>query len=227
MSVKLHNVRIAYTRLFEPKLNQSKTAEEYSACLILDPDEPTTQNLIDEVRAVAEEKWGPKASALLDKGKLRSPIHDGDEDREDDPAFEGRLYCNAKSRRQPGIVDRKVQPIIDQDEIWSGCYCNVTVSVYAYDKPENKGVGIGLNNLQLIATGERLSGAPSAEEEFEVIEDEPEETPKKTRGRPRKAPPAEAPKKGKAEYADDDDDEDEAEFTPPKAPVSRTGRRSR
>jgi hypothetical protein len=110
-----------------------------------------------------------------------------------------------------------VQPIIDQDEIYSGCYCNITVSLYAYDKPENKGIGVGLNNIQLIKRGERLSGAPDAEEEFEVLEDTEEEAPKKRgRGRPRKEEEEEEVPKNKAEY------EDEEEFeAPKKAPTTR------
>jgi hypothetical protein len=212
-NLKLTNVRIAFARLFEPKLNQSKTAEEYSVCIILDPENPTTQALQEAVDDVATEKWGEKAVSLLEKGRLRDPIHDGDDMESGGEAFAGKLYCNAKSRRAPQIVDRKVQPIIDQDEIYSGCYCNITVSLYAYDKPENKGIGIGLNNIQLIKRGERLSGAPDAEEEFEVLEDTEEEAPKK-RGRPRKEE-EEAPK-NKAEY------EDEEEFeAPKKAPTTR------
>lgn len=217
-NLKLQNVRLAFARLFEPKLNQSKTAEEYSACLIMDPDEPSTQALIDAVEQIATDKWGTKAPAMLERGKLRHPIHEGDTDMEDDPAFEGKLYVNAKSRRQPQIVDRKVQPIIDQDEIFSGCYCNVSISVYAYDVPENKGVGIGLNNIQLVRKGERLSGAPNAEEEFEVLDDEPEEKP----ARGRKAVPKEEPKKSKAEYEDDDEDAEEFQ-APVKAPAKRAG----
>jgi hypothetical protein len=215
--LKLQNVRLAFARLFEPKLNQSKTAEEYGACLILDQDEPSTQALIDAVEQVAIEKWGTKAPSMLERGKLRHPIHDGDTDMEDDPAFAGKLYCNAKSRRQPQIVDRKVQPIIDQDEIFSGCYCNVSISVYVYDVPENKGVGIGLNNIQLVKKGERLSGAPDAEDEFEVLDDEPDEKP--ARGR-KAAPKQEESKKSEAEYDDEDEDEFQA---PPKAPAKRSG----
>ncbi len=216
-NLKLQNVRLAFARLFEPKLNQSKTAEEYGACLILNPEEPSTQALLDAIEQVATDKWGTKAPTMLERGKLRHPIHEGDTDMEDDPAFAGKLYCNAKSRRQPQIVDRKVQPIIDQDEIFSGCYCNVSISIYAYDVPENKGVGIGLNNIQLVRKGERLSGAPDAEEEFEVLDDEPEEKP----ARGRKAAPKEEPK-SKAEY--DDDDEDAEEFQAPvKTPAKKPG----
>jgi hypothetical protein len=48
----------------------------------------------------------------------------------------------------------------------------VSVTAYAYDVSGNKGVTLGLNNVQMYGGGERLLGGPRAEDEFDAIEDE-------------------------------------------------------
>ena len=36
------------------------------------------------------------------------------------------MFLNANSKQAPQIVDRQVQPILDQSEVYSGCYGNGT-----------------------------------------------------------------------------------------------------
>ena len=51
--------------------------------------------------------------------------------------------------------------------MYSGCYANVSVNFYPYNVSGNKGVAAGLNNVQKVADGERLSGASSATDDFD------------------------------------------------------------
>ena len=69
------------------------------------------------------------------------------------------------------MVDQKVQPIFEEEELYSGCFINISVRGFAYDKESNRGVAFGMNNVQLVKKGERLGGATTAEEDFEEIED--------------------------------------------------------
>jgi len=44
-----------------------------------------------------------------------------------------------------------------------------SVTAFAYDRPESKGVSFGLNNIQLLdGTTPRLDGRKAAEDEFEA-----------------------------------------------------------
>jgi hypothetical protein len=107
---------------------------------------------------------------------LASPFHDGDVNKADDPTFAGKIYINAKSRVKPGIIDNMMQPITSEFDFYSGCMCRATLYAFGYDMGGNKGVSFLLNNLQKLGDGERISGRKRAEEDFDAVELEPEET---------------------------------------------------
>ena len=64
------------------------------------------------------------------------------------------MFVNANSDNRPGIVDINLNPIIEREDFYSGCYGRASINFYV------------LNNLQKLADGERLSGGSSAEEDF-------------------------------------------------------------
>jgi len=173
MAVKmmLKNVRLSYANLFEAKENKSGDLR-YSTALLIPKDHPQIDDLIANVNKVGEEKFGKKWETMVKKNGL--PVKDADEDgsADDKPEYEGQFYINTSSKRRPQVVDRQVQPILDDSEIFSGCYANVSIAIFAFDVPENKGVSFGLNNVQKVKEGERLGGAPNADEEFEAMEDD-------------------------------------------------------
>ena len=77
-------------------------------------------------------KWGGKIPP-----NLKLPLRDGDIDRPEDEAYKGCYFFNANSRQAPQVVDKQVQPILDQTEVYSGCYGRISVNFYGYT-PENK-----------------------------------------------------------------------------------------
>ena len=64
------------------------------------------------------------------------------------------------------MVDADCQPILDTSELYSGIYGRASINFYAFNSNGNKGIACGLNNLQLIRTGEPLGGKASAESDF-------------------------------------------------------------
>ena len=75
-------------------------------------------------------------------------------------------FINCNSNTKPQIVDKDLNPIIDKDEFYSGCYGRASVNFYAYNV-KSKGIACGLNRLQKLKDGDPLSGAGgSAEEDF-------------------------------------------------------------
>ena len=82
------------------------------------------------------------------------------------------MFLNANSKQAPQIVDRQVQPILDQSEVYSGCYGRVSITFYAYNSNGNKGIAAGLGNVQKLRDGEPLGSRANAKDEFEAVDAE-------------------------------------------------------
>lgn len=161
-------VRFCYVNVFEPTAMNEGDTPKYNICLIIPKDDEATIAKVEKaIRAAAE----LGKSKLADKNgnlpkNLKTPLRDGDEDRPDDPAFENAYFINANSLRKPAIVDRALDPILDKEEFYSGCYGRASINFYAFNQSGNKGIACGLNNLQKLADGEMLAGGSSAEDDF-------------------------------------------------------------
>lgn len=141
--------------------------EKYSACIIIPKSDRETVAKLQAAQeaAIAEgikSKWQGKRPA-----KLKLPLRDGDEERPDDEAFRGAYFVNANANRQPGVVDLARNPILDREEVYSGCWCRFSVNLYPFATRGNNGVAVGLNHVQKVRDGERLSGGISAEDAFD------------------------------------------------------------
>ncbi len=162
--------RFSYAHIFEPdSINGSEP--KYSVSCIIDKNDTETIAKIKKAVETAKEegkgKWGGKIPA-----NLKLPLRDGDIDRPDDEAYAGSYFLNANSRQAPQVVDNRVQPILDQSEVYSGCYGRVSVTFYAYNSNGNKGVAAGLGNVQKLRDGEPLGSRVNAADEFDAVEAE-------------------------------------------------------
>lgn len=162
--------RFSYAHIFEPdSINGSEP--KYSVSCIIDKNDTETIAKIKKAVETAKEegkgKWGGKIPA-----NLKLPLRDGDIDRPDDEAYAGSYFLNANSRQAPQVVDNRVQPILDQSEVYSGCYGRVSVTFYAYNSNGNKGVAAGLGNVQKLRDGEPLGSRVNAADEFDAVESE-------------------------------------------------------
>ena len=66
--------------------------------------------------------------------------------------------------------------ILEPGIVYSGCYGRVSINFYAFNQGGNKGVGCGFQNVQKIEDGEFLSGRSRAQDDFEMMEDDDNET---------------------------------------------------
>ena len=90
---------------------------------------------------------------------LHIPLRDGDEERADEyPEYKNMMFLNANSKNAPGVVDKDLNVILDPDDVYSGCWGRASVNFFPYDSNGNRGIGVGLNNLQKLKDGERLGG---------------------------------------------------------------------
>lgn len=172
-AVTTGKVRLSYVHLLEPyAFDSNPDKEQYSCCILIDKKDAATLTAINKAIEAAKaqgktSKWNNKLPP-----KLWNPVRDGDEEHPDDETFVGKYFINAKSNQKPGIVDSKLQRIIDPDEVYSGMYARVSLSFFPFATSGNSGIGAGLNNVQKIADGERIGGRSNAEDDFEEYTDE-------------------------------------------------------
>lgn len=165
-------VRLSYAHVWTPVSINGGT-EKYSVALVIPKSDTKTINAINKaVDAAIEDGIGKFGVKKPSKATLKLPLRDGDAERPDDEVYKGCYFVNANSTTAPQIVDKNVQPILDQNEVYSGCYARVSINFYAFNSSGNKGIACGLGNIQKIRDGEPLSGKSSAEDDFETIDDD-------------------------------------------------------
>ena len=162
--------RFSYLHCWEPD-SVNGGDPKYSVSAIIPKSDTKTVNAIkaaiEQAKKDSVSKWGGKVPA-----NLKLPLRDGDIDRPDDEASAGCYFFNANSRQAPQVVDSKVQPILDQSEVYSGCYGKISVTFYGYNSNGNRGIAAGLGNIQKLKDGESLGGRTSAADDFQTEDDE-------------------------------------------------------
>ncbi len=163
------DTRWSYASVWEPKSINGSTPK-YSVSLIIPKSDRAT---VEKIRAAIEAAYKEGEAKLKGNGKsvpvlasLRSPLRDGDIDRPDDAAYENAFFVNANSATAPGVVDEGRNPVLDKSQVYSGVYGRAAITFYAYNSNGNRGIACGLQNLQLIRSGEPLGGRSSAESDF-------------------------------------------------------------
>lgn len=123
--------RLSYANIWEPKQVNGTGDPKYSCCLLIPKSDTETvqrlQAMIERIKKdpVALAKWGGK---LPPEKSFKSPLRDGDEER-DDENYAGCYFINANAneKHHPRIIDRQCNDVLDQDEVYSGCYAKVRV----------------------------------------------------------------------------------------------------
>ena len=162
--------RVSFPAVFEPKLNTLNGKNEYSVVMMFDKNDKAVmkelEGLYNLAIAVAQEKFGENLP-----GNLRLPFRDGDVDRPE--YYKGYVWVTSRSTIKPGVVDQQVTLVTpDSPEFYAGCYCKATVQFFAYDPMGNKGVSMGLQNLQIVGRGEAFTMRKDATEDFTPVTDE-------------------------------------------------------
>ena len=158
----------SYCFVLEAKENLSGNMK-YSVSMIFDKTKTDMTKMEAAIKEAAAEKFGKK----LPKN-FKNPIRDGDAERDDREEYKNAWFVNCSTDRKPGVVDLEGN-VIDNDDgdvgIYSGCVCRATVAFFGFDQKGNKGVGVGLNNIQVLKRGDRLDGTTSADTDFEDAEE--------------------------------------------------------
>jgi len=175
--VRTDEVRLSYEHLTRPYANPNSPGQDprYSVTILIPKEARATKAYIDKAMAAAYEK------AVAERWKGARPqlrnalIYDGDGFRNDGSRFgpecAGHWVITASSKRRPGVVyasDRFSS--VPEEEIYSGMYAFVTLNFFSFDVSGNRGIGCGLGNVAKTRDGDPFSGGPSAEDDFEGLE---------------------------------------------------------
>lgn len=171
--------RANWINVFKPResMEAGKKPQYSVTCLFkkgenLDVLKEAANKAIIEAWGADKTKW-PKEMKLpfKDQGVALKTRDDGTEYLPN--GYEkGAVYFEAKTVNKPGVVDANAQPILDETELYSGCYMRASVVFKAYDYLGKKGITVYLQNLQKVKDGESLAGKTRAEDEFSAIKDD-------------------------------------------------------
>lgn len=164
------NTRLSYFHGWEAVSVNDGPLRYGTTVLIPKDDTATVSAIIRAIDAALEQGIAKFGGKIPDRENLKLPLRDGDIERADDDAYKGHYFLSANSRTAPQIVDRAIKPITDHDEVYSGCYARVSLNFYAFNVDGNKGVAVGLGNIQKIKDGASLDRRSSAEDDFEEVE---------------------------------------------------------
>ena len=162
--------RFSYLHCWEANAVDGGEPKYSVSAIIPKSDTETIEKIkiaIEQAKKDSLSKWGGRIPA-----NLKLPLRDGDIDRPEDEAYADSYFFNANSRQAPQVVDKNVQPILDQSEVYSGCYGRISVNFYGFNNNGNRGIAAGLGNIQKLKDGEPLGGRANAEEDFEALEEE-------------------------------------------------------
>ena len=171
-TVTTDRARLSFTHLFEPYANNPAQEAKYSVTVLVPKSDIATKQRIDAAITAAKQQGVSKCWNGVMPPVVATAVHDGDGVRPNGEPFgeecRGHWVFTASSKQAPQVVDLNLNPIINQTDVYSGCYARVCVNFFPYNSNGKRGVGIGLNAVQKLEDGEPLGGRISAAEAFGV-----------------------------------------------------------
>ena len=173
MKVKLNNVRLSFPQLFEAKTVNGEGKPAFSAAFLISPKDPQIKVITDAIDAVAKEKWGAKADAMLKtiRAADKTCLHSGDLKANYD-GFEGMMYISARNAIKPLVIDVNKTPLTAQDgKPYAGCYVNAVVELWGQKNQFGERVNANLLAVQFAKDGEPFGdGVTASVDDFDDIE---------------------------------------------------------
>lgn len=134
--------------------------QEYKVTLLIDKNDSMLKSMEKAVNDFAKSEHG------LKKGEtFTNPIKDGNEKFKQDPE-KFKYYKNVKyldlkipaTKIAPNVFDENGNEMMNQNDLYSGCYCVCMISFKAYNVNGNRGVKVYWQAIKKIADGEKLFG---------------------------------------------------------------------
>lgn len=162
--------RASYAHVFQPQAPQGGGEPKFQITMLFPKSDQASYQALWAAMNQALEDGVSKVFNGQKPARPKLPLYDGDGVRDNgEPFGEECRNCwvlRASSKTRPAVVDLDLQPILDPNAFYSGCFARASINFFAYNQNGNRGVGCGLNNVQKLADGEPLSGRTTAEEDF-------------------------------------------------------------
>ena len=190
MELRLDNARIGFAQgLFKKSAFEEGQVEKYGCDLIISED--------TKVLKLVDGKWAPTTIGAAqaevateafkgDKAKAKAwfddltanqkSVRDGDKKKdkagEVRDGYAGNKFVSAKNTTRPTLLKADTTPTTEEDGVlYSGCYVNARIGLYANTDPKRKGVFASLGGVQFRANGDAFGGARVAQaSEFDAME---------------------------------------------------------
>lgn len=167
-------VRLSFVNLFTPVAKKPGEDPKYSATLLIPKSDVATKQRLDAAINETIQNGSSKSWGGVRPPQIHIPIHDGDGVKPSDgmpfgEECKGHWVMTASSKasqQKPDLVDINLNPVMNQSDIYSGCYARVSLRFFAYNAQGKKGIGAGLGNVQKIDDGQPLAGGRSAASDF-------------------------------------------------------------
>jgi hypothetical protein len=161
---------LSFPQLFSPKPRAEGGEPVFSCSLLFNTEQmksPEFKAMQNAVLALAKEKFPntPVKTLMLPFRDASEKNYSGYED--------GMLYISPWSKYKPGIVDVRLQDVLDPAEVWAGQKVRANVLPFAWTNTGKRGISFGLNHIQIIdKSAPRIDGRAAANKVFEAVEAE-------------------------------------------------------
>ncbi len=166
MKVVVRDARLSFPDLFEAVQYQNQGPSNFRATFLVPADSKSKKEIDAAIKQVASDKWGAKADGILKTATAagKTCFQDGNTKEYNGYADNFALVATrGQDAGRPVVVDRKKAPLNASDgKIYSGCYVNGTVEIWAQDNSFGKGIRATLVNVQFVKAGESFGGAAPA-----------------------------------------------------------------
>ena len=175
----LTTTKTPFTVLFPNVLKPKDTAKgpKYTLTMCFDDSEESKAE-IKRLKALVvkfakEEIPAKELNEKRAKGLFIMPFKEGNEkDTEKYPIYENAVLVECKTKFPPGLVNKKLEPIIDESEFYAGCKAVAQIKPYVWRYQKKTGIGLNMLHVMKVADGKKLGGqAPNPADIFSDFAD--------------------------------------------------------
>jgi len=171
MKVMLTNVRLAFFDGYTPVPFEDGAEPKYGVTSLVEKGSENDKKIEAAIKQVATEAWGAKAEMMLKQFRgnpNKFAYIDGDTRSYD--GFAGHMALSSKNGKRPTLLLKDKTPSTKEDStLYSGCYGNVSVDIWA-QKKDYPGIRATFLAAQFVQDGDAFTpGAVADPDEFEDL----------------------------------------------------------
>jgi hypothetical protein len=160
--------RVSYPHVFKPQAPKPTDKLKYSVTMLF-PKNADLSGIKEIIKQAKIASFGGKENWPDD---LQSPVTDGDNPKHaDKEGYKGHWVIKASSNedQKPGVVNQNVEPILDKNDFYPGCYARAHVLATCWEYMGKQGVMFILDHVQKLRDGKPFGGKKPADQVFTPV----------------------------------------------------------